>query len=157
MPSPVHSTVVMMTQQLAREEHPGSITVPPSPSPSSYLYFTVPNLLVWCFPSHVPEMRRYLPRIFCLCNYIRSWWRHQMETFSALLVICAGNSLVSGELPAQRPPTQGFDFSFFVLIWVWINDWENNREAGDFRRYRAHYDVTVMFIRNKVVGYVKAC
>ena len=30
------------------------------------------------------------------------------------------------------------------LICVWINGWVNNREADDFRRYRAHYDVTVM-------------
>ena len=30
------------------------------------------------------------------------------------------------------------------LICVWINGWVNNREAGDLRRYRAHYDVTVM-------------
>ena len=30
------------------------------------------------------------------------------------------------------------------LICVWINDWVNNREAGDWRRYRAHYDVIVM-------------
>ena len=27
---------------------------------------------------------------------------------------------------------------------IWINDWVNNREAGDLRRYRAHYDVIVM-------------
>ena len=32
----------------------------------------------------------------------------------------------------------------FSLICVWINSWENNREAGDLRRYRAHYDVIVM-------------
>ena len=32
----------------------------------------------------------------------------------------------------------------FCLICVWINDWVNNREAGDLRRYRAHYDVIVM-------------
>ena len=31
------------------------------------------------------------------------------------------------------------------LICVWINDWVNNREAGALRRYRAHYDVIVMF------------
>ena len=30
------------------------------------------------------------------------------------------------------------------LICVWINGWVNNREAGDLRRYPAHYDVTVM-------------
>ena len=33
----------------------------------------------------------------------------------------------------------------FSLICVWINDWVNNREAGDLRRYRAHFDVTVLF------------
>ena len=32
----------------------------------------------------------------------------------------------------------------FSLTCVWINDWVNNREAGDLRRYRVHYDVTVM-------------
>ena len=32
----------------------------------------------------------------------------------------------------------------FSLIFVWINDWVNNREAGDLRRYHTHYDVTVM-------------
>ena len=32
------------------------------------------------------------------------------------------------------------------LIPVWINGWVNNREAGDLRRYSAHYDVTVMWI-----------
>ena len=32
----------------------------------------------------------------------------------------------------------------FSLICFWINGWVNNREAGDLRRYRAHYDVTVM-------------
>ena len=44
------------------------------------------------------------------------WWRHQIETFSALLAICAGNSPVSGEFPAQRPVTRSFDvFSDFGL------------------------------------------
>ena len=38
-----------------------------------------------------------------------TWWRHQMETFSASLAICAGNSPVPGEFPAQRPVTRNFD------------------------------------------------
>ena len=33
----------------------------------------------------------------------------------------------------------------FSLICVWINGWVNNRKVGDLRRYRGHYDVTVMF------------
>ena len=32
----------------------------------------------------------------------------------------------------------------FSVICAWINRWVNNREIGDLRRYRAHYDVTVM-------------
>ena len=35
-----------------------------------------------------------------------------METFSALLALCAGNSPVTGELPAQRPVTRSFDVIF---------------------------------------------
>ena len=41
-----------------------------------------------------------------------TWWRHQMETFSALLAICAGNSPVPGEFPTQRPVTRSFDVYF---------------------------------------------
>ena len=53
------------------------------------------------------------------CNYLslheitpsgpKTWWRHQMETFSALLAICVGNSLVTGEFPTQWPVTWSFD------------------------------------------------
>ena len=43
---------------------------------------------------------------------IAAWWRHQMETFSALLAICAGNLPVPGEFPAQRPVTRSFDVFF---------------------------------------------
>ena len=32
----------------------------------------------------------------------------------------------------------------FSLICAWINCWVYNREAGDFRRHRAQYDVIVM-------------
>ena len=42
--------------------------------------------------------------------------RHQMKAFSALLVICAGNSLVPGEFPAQRPVTRSFDVFFDLRL-----------------------------------------
>ena len=32
----------------------------------------------------------------------------------------------------------------FSLIYAWTNGWANNRDAGDLRRHRAHYDVIVM-------------
>ena len=45
-----------------------------------------------------------------------TWWRHQMETFSALLALCAGNSPVTGEFPAQRPVAWGFDVFFDLRL-----------------------------------------
>ena len=71
-----------------------------------------------------------------------SWWRHQMETFSALLAICAGNSPVPGEFPTQRPVTRSFDVFFDLrpnkrLSKQWWGWWF-------LRRNRDHYDVIVM-------------
>ena len=50
-----------------------------------------------------------------------------METFSALLAICAGNSPVPDEFPAQRPVTRSFDVFFDLRVnkglskqsWCW--------------------------------------
>ena len=60
---------------------------------------------------------------------------------SALLALCAGNSPV----PVNSPHKGQWRGSLmFSLICVWINDWVNNREAGDLRRHYGHYDVNVM-------------
>ena len=64
-----------------------------------------------------------------------------METFSALLALCAGNSPVTGEFPTQWPVTQSFDVFFDLHV---SKRWVNNHEAGELRRHRANYDVTVM-------------
>ena len=56
--------------------------------------------------------------------------------------------LLCGEFTGPRwiPHTKasGAELWFFSLIRAWINGWVNNYEAGDYRRHRAHYDVTVM-------------
>ena len=39
-------------------------------------------------------------------------YRHQMETFSALLALCEGNPPVTGGFPPQRPVTRSFDVFF---------------------------------------------
>ena len=72
-------------------------------------------------------------------------WCPQMETFSALLAFCTENAPVTSEFPTQRTVTQSFDV-FFDLRQNQqsVNSWANNGDAGDFRRYRAHYDVPVM-------------
>ena len=53
-----------------------------------------------------------------------------IETFSAVLVLCGGNPPVTGGFPLQRPVTRSFK--------------ANIRDAGDLRRHRSHYNVTVM-------------
>ena len=78
-------------------------------------------------------------------HYLNPWWRHQMETFSALLAICAGNSPVPVNSPHKG---QWRGALMFPLIYAWINAWVNNPEAGDLRRNRAHYDVSVMHWMN---------
>ena len=74
-----------------------------------------------------------------------SWWRHQMETFSALLAICAGNSPVTGEFPTQRPVTRSFDVYFDLRLnnrlskqsWGWWFEtlsspsWRHRNDNGD--------------------------
>ena len=45
-----------------------------------------------------------------------TWWRHQMETYLALLALCAGNSLVTGEFTSQRPVTWRFDVFFALCL-----------------------------------------
>ena len=42
----------------------------------------------------------------------------------------------------------------FSLIYAWINDWVNNREAGDLRRQHGHYDVIVMAVTLTIHGLI---
>ena len=43
-------------------------------------------------------------------HWMFQWWRHRMETFSALLALCVGNSSVTGEFPSQRPVPPSIPF-----------------------------------------------
>ena len=60
---------------------------------------------------------------------------------SALLAICAGNSPVTGEFPAQG---QWRGALMFSSMCAWINGWVNNGEAVDLRRHRVNYDTTAL-------------
>ena len=83
-----------------------------------------------------------------------------METLSALLAFCAGNSLSPKwkhfprywpferrihRSPLNSPRKGQWRGTFMLsLICVWIHGRVNNREAGDLRRHRAHYDIIVI-------------
>ena len=58
---------------------------------------------------------------------------------------------ITGPLWGKPPVTGGSHHKgqwrgtlMFSLICAWTNDWANTPDAGDLRRNRAHYDVTVM-------------
>ena len=55
-----------------------------------------------------------------------------------------------GEFTGPRwiPRTKASDAELWCFLWSapWINGWVNKGEVGDLRRYRAHYDVIVMFM-----------
>ena len=76
----------------------------------------------------------------CLYVSALTWWRHQMETFSALLALGVGNSRSPVNSPHKGQRRGALMFSW---ICTWINGWYN-REAGDLRHHHAHYDATVM-------------
>ena len=83
-------------------------------------------------------------------KYSRQWrdFGEQVEAFFALRALCAGNSPMSGELPTQSPVTRSFD----VFLDLRLNkSLSNNRDTGNLRHRRAHYDVTVMCERCIVI------
>ena len=110
---------------------------------------------IWNGPMHVKQpwscraTNQNKARTMCIAFDIyfafsspnETWWCHQMGTFSALLAICAWNSPVTGEFLHKGQWRGALRFS---LICVSINCCVNNRQAGDLRRHRAHYDVILM-------------
>ena len=93
----------------------------------------------WRGGYHHHGANKWLLHLFPLLPPPRTWWRHQMETFSALLAICVGNSPVNSTHKGQWCGAL-----IFSLICARINGWVNNREAGYLRCHHAHYDIIVM-------------
>ena len=88
-----------------------------------------------------PDIVLSEPDIDGCCDMDPSWWRHQMETFSPLLALCAVNSSVPVNSPHK---SQRHGALMFSLICTWTKGWAITRDGGDLRRHRAHYDITVM-------------
>ena len=100
-----------------------------------------PQIYTFCLLSHIHSsqnarilLHKFTPASICksektwrqlsghdhlLCRF--TLWRHQMETFSALLALCAGNSPVTGEFPTQRPVTRSFDALFDLRLISWLS------------------------------------
>ena len=74
-----------------------------------------------------------------------TWWRHQMGIFSALLALCDGIHRSHLDSPHEGQWRRALMFS---LICTWTNGQANNRETGNLRRHRAHYDASLMYEEN---------
>ena len=70
-----------------------------------------------------------------IAQNVGTWWRHQMEHFPRYWPFVRGIH----RSPVNSPHKgQWRGALMFSLICVWINDWVNNRAAGDVRRYLTH-------------------
>ena len=67
-------------------------------------------------PPFHPLIMRVGPERIERSQMILNMRRYQMETFSALMAICAGNSPVPGEFPSQRPVTRSFGVFFDLRL-----------------------------------------
>ena len=98
------------------------------------------DALAPCFAisSAATTLNMRLNQPFCSTRKdFKSWWRHQTETFSRYWPFVRGIH----RSPLNSPPKgQWRRALMFSLIYAWIHGWVNNREAGDLRRHRAHYD-----------------
>ena len=120
-------------------------------NPEMYIY----ELFLSCWYKNLVKLGLFvmifcqMPSLVVLYWYMIwpvSWWRQQMETFSALLAICAGNSSVPGEFPTQRPVTRSFDVFFDLrpnkrLSKQWWGWWFETQSCPLWR----HRNVTNMF------------
>ena len=67
-----------------------------------------------------------------------------LNIYKQFTVFAKSVCLWSGARFYIPPQSQCRGVLVFPLICAWTNDWANNREAGDLRSHRAHYDITVM-------------
>ena len=77
-------------------------------------------------------------------NHIALCIQHMMPSSNGNLFFVTGplwGEFTSHEFPSQRPVTQSFDIFFDLHLNKRLS---NNRNAGDLRRRRAHYSITVM-------------
>ena len=72
-------------------------------------------IMLWLFLGISCTCREFRWCYLCPSPHI-AWWRHQMETFSALLALFAGNSPVTGKFPSQRLVTQSIDIFFDMRL-----------------------------------------
>ena len=112
--------------------------------------------IVGCLHIFPKRHQLHIPFTIILAIFVRYLkcvrkWRHRIFTLNTWLSMHQVLSInimksSSGNISVHRwiPCTKASDTELWCFLWSWINGWVNNREAGDLRRHRAHYDVIVM-------------
>ena len=99
--------------------------------------------------------------LFLLHNVSAVLVRHSIMMTSSNGNIFRSTGPLCGELTGHRwiplPKASDAEFWCFCLICAWANGWVNNREAGDLRRHRANYGVTVMMYNHSDFAFWWCC
>ena len=90
------------------------------------------------------------------------WWRHQMETFSALLALCEENSPVTGEVPSQKPVSRSFDVFYDLRLNKRLNKhsrrwWFETPSRPLWRHCDAQIVPSRKYGSHKVLPYASLC
>ena len=111
-----------------------------------YLYDSL-NVICWCccFPLQYCDTNTK-----CVFHVIQSaaahWFMVTSSNGNIFHVISSlwGESTGHGWIPLTK--ASDAELWFISLICPWTNGLANNRDAGDLRRHRAHYEVTVIYL-----------
>ena len=92
---------------------------------------------------------KHFPRYWPSVWGIHRWTMnspHKGQWRGALLDMCMNKWLSKQSRRWWVGLTKASDAGLWYFLWSapWINGWVDNREAGDLRRHRTHYDVNVM-------------
>ena len=113
-----------------------------------FIYFQfIVCTIMFCRFNHSPTACRSVstwePMLICngLLPYV-CWYVFMMTSSNGYIFGVTGH--LCGEFTGHRwvPHTKACDAELWCFLW---NGWVNNREAGDLRRHRAHYNFTVMW------------
>ena len=111
-----------------------------------YVYFYI-HKYVYIHSWSVEQSFGTKPNIRCVDVYINVQlfgWRHTCPVYMTMMTSSNEDIFrVTGPLCGESKG-QWRGALMLLLLCVWINGWVINREAGDLRRRRAHYDVIVM-------------
>ena len=99
--------------------------------------------------THPPQHRIYILNL--------SWWRHQMETFYAVLTLCEGNPPVRGRFTSQRPVTQSFEVFLDLRLNKWLSKQSNRRwsetPSCSLWRHRNVWYIAISYLQTEMLTF----